>query len=410
MSLNVEKLRAEFPVLSRTVNGKPLVYLDNAATTLKPKPVVAAVTEHFLNGAANVHRGLHFLSEAATRQFEDTREKARKFINARETQEIIFTTGTTGGINLVALSFGRKFLQPGDEVLITHMEHHSNIVPWQMLQEEKGIKLKVAPINDAGELILEEFEKLITPRTRLISVVWISNSLGTVNPVEDIIKMAKARDIRVLVDAAQAAAHLAIDVQKLDVDFLVYSGHKLYGPTGVGVLYAKRHLLEAMPPVFGGGDMIRSVSFDKTVFAPPPYKFEAGTPDIGGVIGLGATLDYVTNLGIANLAAREAELLAYGTGLLQDIKGVRLIGTAKKKTSILAFTLKSGDTDIHPHDIGTLLDQDGVAVRAGHHCTQPLMARFGVPATARASMAFYNTKEELDQLAAGIKRIIEVFK
>ncbi len=401
---DLEKIRADFPILQRTVRDKPLVYLDNGATNLKPKYVVDVLSEHLLMGASNVHRGVHYLSEQATMNFESVREKVRKLINARSTEEIIFTSGTTIAINIIAKSFG-TFLKQGDEVIISHMEHHSNIVPWQMLRDEKGIVLKVAPINDAGELDFPAFEKLITDRTRLVSMVWISNALGTINPVEKIIAAAHAKNIPVLLDGAQAIAHVQTDVQKLDVDFLVFSSHKMCGPTGVGVIYGKKELLNKMPPVIGGGDMIRSVTFEKTEYAGLPSKFEAGTPDIAGVIGFGAALDYLTSIGIDNIRAWEKELLTYGTQKLSAIKGLRIIGTAKEKVSIISFVLD----DIHPHDVGSILDQEGIAVRAGHHCTQPVMQRFGVPATTRASFSFYNSKHDIDVLVAGISKVQEIF-
>ncbi len=405
---NVDKVRDDFPVLSTEARGKPLIYLDNAATTLKPKVVVAAVERHFLMGAANVHRGVHYLSEAATRLFDQTRERTRTFLNARDNAEIIFTTGTTMGVNLVAQSYGRAFLEEGDEILISHMEHHSNIVPWQMLCEQKGTKLVVAPVNDRGEIIVEAFAKLVTPRTRIVSTVYISNALGTINPIQDLIRIARERgapDLVYMVDAAQAVAHVPIDVQALGADFLAFSGHKLFGPTGIGVLWGRRELLEKMPPFLGGGDMIRSVTFEKTTYAALPAKFEAGTPNIGGVIGLGAAIDYVQHLGLENINAHEQELLAYATPRLAEIPGLRLIGTAAKKTSILGFVLD----DVHPHDIGSLLDAEGIAIRAGHHCTQPLMARFDVPATARASFSMYNKTDEVDALVAAIHKVKRLF-
>lgn len=405
---DIKKVRDDFPVLATEARGKPLIYLDNAATTLKPKVVVAAVERHFLMGAANVHRGVHHLSEAATLLFDKTRERAKGFLNAKDSAEIIFTTGTTMGVNLVAHSYGRHFLKEGDEILISHMEHHSNIVPWQMLCEAKGTILKVAPVNDRGEIIVEEFTKLLSPRTKIVSTVYISNALGTVNPIQDLIKIARERgaaDLVYMVDAAQAVAHIAIDVQTLGADFLAFSGHKLFGPTGVGVLWGRRALLEKMPPFLGGGDMIRSVTFEKTTYAALPAKFEAGTPNIGGVIGLGAAIDYVKHLGLERINAYEQELLAYATPRLSEIPGLRLVGTAAKKTSIIGFVLD----DVHPHDIGSLLDAEGIAVRAGHHCTQPLMARFGVPATARASFSMYNTKDEVDALVSAIHKVKRLF-
>ena len=402
--LDIQAVRRDFPVLDQLARGKPLIYMDNAATTLKPTSVVEAVTEHYRMGAANVHRGVHFLSEEATRKFDASREKVRAFLNAKEAAEVIFTSGTTGAINLVAHSFGAR-LKPGDEIIVSEMEHHSNIVPWQLLCERQGTILRVAPINDAGELLLPELEQLINPRTRLVSIVAVSNALGTINPIEQIIAMAHSRDIPVLLDCAQAVAHKALDVQALGVDFLAFSAHKLFGPTGVGVLYGRRALLDTMPPFQSGGDMIRSVSFAKTTYAELPAKFEAGTPHIAGVIGLGAAIDYVNALGLERIAAAEAELLHYGTSCLRQIKGLHQVGTAAQKTSILGFTLD----DIHPHDIGTLLDQEGIAIRAGHHCTQPLMQRFGLPATARASLSFYNTKAEIDALVVAIEKTQRLF-
>lgn len=400
----VKKIRADFPILTVQARGKPLIYLDNAATALKPKQVVDAEMEHLLYGASNVHRGVHFLSEMATRKFEESREKVRAFINARDTAEVIFTSGTTAGINLLAYSFG-SLLKEDDEILISHMEHHSNIVPWQMLAERTGVKVKVVPIDDRGDLIMEEFARLLGPKTRLVAMVAVSNALGTINPIEEIIRLAHAKDVPVLLDCAQAAPHMAIDVQKLDVDFLTISSHKLFGPTGVGVLYGKRARLEALPPFLGGGDMIRSVSFERTTYAPLPAKFEAGTPNISGVIGLGAAIDYIQSIGLDKIAAYEHELLEYGTKILSEIEGLTLVGTARNKASILGFVLG----DVHPHDIGTVLDQEGIAIRAGHHCAQPVMSRFGVPATARASLAFYNTKDEIDALAKAIVKCQGLF-
>jgi cysteine desulfurase/selenocysteine lyase len=405
-SFDFMKVREDFPILGRTVrDGKALVYLDNAATTLKPRPVLDAVYQHYAYGASNIHRGVHFLSEEATRLYEGARETVRRFINARETAEVIFTSGTTAAINTVAKTWGKKNVGPGDEVLITHMEHHANIVPWQMLREETGCILKVAPINDRGELIMDEFEKLVTPRTKLISVVYTSNSLGTVNPVRDIIRIARKNNCKVLLDAAQTVAHTRVDVQELDCDFLVFSGHKLFATSGVGVLYGKRDLLESMPPLMGGGDMIKSVTFEKTTYAGLPARLEAGTPAIGGAIGLGAAIDYVEAIGFDAIATQEKDLLQYATGLMTAIPGVRLIGTAAEKASILSFVVDG----IHPHDMGTLLDAEGVAVRAGHHCTQPVMQRFKIPATTRASFSFYNTRADADALASAVRKAIEVF-
>ncbi len=405
-SLDLARIREDFPILARTVrDGKALVYLDNAATTLKPRPVLDAVYHHYAYGASNIHRGVHFLSEEATRLYEGARETVRRFINARETAEVIFTSGTTSAINIVAKTWGKQNIAAGDEVLITHMEHHANIVPWQMLREETGCVLKVAPINDRGELMMDEFEKLVTPRTKMISVVYTSNSLGTINPVRDIIRIARRHGAKVLLDAAQTVAHAKVDVQNLDCDFLVFSGHKLFATSGVGVLYGKRDILESMPPLMGGGDMIKSVTFEKTTYAGLPARLEAGTPAIGGAIGLGAAIDYVTAIGFDAIAAQEKDLLDYATGLMTAIPGVRLIGTAAAKASIVSFVVEG----VHPHDMGTLLDAEGVAVRAGHHCTQPVMQRFKIPATTRASFSFYNTRADADALARAVKKAIEVF-
>ena len=405
VSFDVWRIREDFPILRRKVHGKPLVYLDNAATSQKPDAVIKALTRYYTLENSNVHRGVHALSEQATRDYEDARTKAKRFLNAASEREIIFVRGATEGINLVMHSYGRKHVQAGDEVLITTMEHHSNIVPWQILCEEKGARLRVAPINDAGELILEDFEKLLNPSTRFVSVAHVSNALGTINPVQRIVEMAHRRGIPVLVDGAQAAPHLKIDVRELDCDFYVISGHKMYGPTGVGVLYGKAELLEAMPPYQGGGDMISSVSFEKTTYNQLPYKFEAGTPDIAGVIGLGAAIDYLDEIGLEKAAAHEHELLSYANAAISRIPGVRLIGTAREKAGVLSFVVEG----VHPHDVGTILDQEGIAIRTGHHCAQPLMQRFGVPATARASLALYNTSEEIDALVAGLHKVKKVF-
>lgn len=401
-----EAVRLDFPILDqrRVRNDKALVYLDNAATTLKPVSVVEAISKHYLYGASNVHRGVHFLSEVATADYDAAREKVRAFLNARETAEIIFTSGTTASINLVARSYG-SLLQAGDEVVISHMEHHSNIVPWQMLAERQKIVLKVAPIDERGDIILEELERLVTAKTRIVSVVAISNALGTINPLSEIRRIANRHGAKLLVDAAQAVAHMPIDVQAMDCDFLAFSGHKLFGPTGIGVLYGKRDLLEQMPPVQGGGDMIRTVTFEKTTYADLPLRHEAGTPHIAGVIGLGAAIDYVQKLGLAAIAEREEQLLKYGTERLTALPGLKLIGTARHKASILSFVLDG----IHPHDIGTLLDEEGIAVRAGHHCAQPLMQRYGVPATARASLSFYNRASDIDALVAAIEKTQRIF-
>ena len=404
-AFDVERIRKDFPILSQQIHGKPLVYLDNAATSQKPRVVLETLRRFYLSECANVHRAVHELSERATADYEGARMKIQRFLNAAEDREIIFVRGTTEAINLVASSFGKKFVKEGDEILISAMEHHSNIVPWQILCEEKGAKLRVAPINDDGELILPEFEKLLNARTRLVSICHVSNALGTVNPIARIIAMAHSRNIPVLVDGAQSAPHFRLNVQELDCDFYAFSGHKLYGPTGVGVLYGKASLLEAMPPYQSGGDMISSVTFEKTLYNKLPYKFEAGTPNIADVIGLGAAIDYVGQIGLENAAAYEQGLLSYATERIAPLPGVRVIGTAREKAAVLSFVME----DVHPHDIGTILDQEGIAVRAGHHCAQPLMDRFGVPATARASFAFYNTAEEVDALAAGIEKVREVF-
>ena len=404
-ALDVKKTRSDFPNLHIQVHSKPLVYLDNAATTFKPKCVIEAMDAYYSQGTSNVHRGVHYLSEHATQAFEEARKTVAKFLNAAKPQEIIFTRGATESINLVAQSYGRTFLKAGDEILISHMEHHSNIVPWQILCEQTGCVLKVAPINRQGEIIWKEFLRLLGPKTKIVSVVWVSNSLGTVNPVGNIIKEAHQHGAVVLVDGAQAVTHAPVDVLALDCDFFVFSGHKIFGPTGVGVLYGKEKLLEAMPPYQGGGDMIASVTFAKTTYNVLPYKFEAGTPAIAEVIGLGEALRYVQSIGFADMAAQKKELLEYGTQVLSAIPGVTLIGTAKEKTSIISFIVEG----IHPHDLGTLVDEEGVAIRTGHHCTQPVMDFFGVPATARASLAFYNTKEELDVLAKAIHKTKELF-
>lgn len=402
---DVHKIREDFPILKQRVNGKPLVYLDNAATSQKPKAVLDALKRYYTEDNANVHRGVHELSQRATKAYEDARVKVQHFLNARDSHEIIFVRGTTEAINLVAMTYGRKNVGAGDEVLISAMEHHSNIVPWQILCEEKGAKLRVAPINDAGELLLDDFEKLLSSRTKLVAVAHVSNALGTINPISRIIELAHRANAPVLVDGAQAAPHLRIDVQALDCDFYTVSGHKLFGPTGIGVLYGKAALLEAMPPFQGGGDMISSVTFEKTLYNVIPYKFEAGTPNIAGVIGLGTGIDYVNTVGLENIGAYEHELLSYATARLSEIAGLRIIGTAKDKAAVLSFVLEG----VHPHDAGTILDQEGIAVRTGHHCAQPVMHRFGIPATTRASLAFYNTKEEVDALVEGIKKVKEIF-
>ena len=404
-SFDVARIRKDFPILKELINGKPLVYLDNAATSQKPQVVIDALVNYYMTENSNVHRGVHTLSQRATDSYEEARVKVQQFINAADDKEVVFVRGTTEGINLVAQTYGRENIGPGDEIIISAMEHHSNIVPWQILCEEKGARLKVAPINDDGELLLDEFESLLGPRTRLVSIVHQSNALGTINPVEQIVELAHARGVPVLLDGAQAVAHVPIDVQKIGCDFYAFSGHKLYGPTGVGALYGRADLLNAMPPYQGGGEMIRSVSYEKTLYNVIPAKFEAGTQNIAGSIGLGVAIDYVSGLGIENIAAYENELVAYGTEKLSEIEPVRLIGTARHKGSILSFVMENA----HPHDVGTILDSEGIAVRTGHHCAQPLMDRYGVPATVRASLAFYNTREEIDTLVKGIDRVIEVF-
>ena len=403
---DVEKIREDFPVLKQKIHGKPLVYLDSAATAQKPQAVIAAIRKFHEVDCANIHRGVHELSQRSTAAYEETRAKAKRFLNARSKNELIFVRGATEGINLVASSWGRKNVKEGDEIVISALEHHSNIVPWQMLCEEKGAKLRVIPCNDRGELILEEYEKLLGPRARMVAVGHVSNALGTVNPVRQIIEMAHRAGALALIDGAQAAPHMKVDVQALDADFYAFSGHKVFGPTGIGVLYGKARLLNAMPPYQGGGDMIRTVTFEKTTYAELPYKFEAGTPNIAGGIGMGAALDYVAQIGFDKIAAYEHELLDYGTEALARIPGLRMIGTAREKAAVLSFVIEG----IHPHDIGTVLDRMGIAVRTGHHCAQPVMDRFGIPATTRASLACFNTRDELDQLALGIRKVQEMFR
>ena len=403
-AFDVEKIRRDFPILHQKVHGKPLVYLDNAATTQKPLAVIEAIANYYRHDNSNIHRGVHTLSERATEAYEKVRVAAQKFLNAADTREIIFVRGTTEAINLVAQSYGRKNVGSGDEVLITAMEHHSNIVPWQLLCEEKDARLRVAPINDRGELLLEEFEKLLGPKTKIVAVGHLSNALGTINPVREIVRMAHARNIPVLVDGAQAAPRIPVDVQALDCDFYAISGHKMYGPTGIGVLYGKAEFLEAMPPYQGGGDMIASVTFDKTVYNRLPYKFEAGTPNIADTIGLGAAIEYLNHLGVETIDRHEADLLSYATQAVESIPGVRVVGTAREKAGVLSFVMD----EVHPHDIGTILDSEGIAVRTGHHCAQPVMQRFNIPATARASFGLYNTRKEVDALVAGIQKVREV--
>ncbi len=405
ISFDVERYRKDFPILTQFVHGKPLVYLDNAATTQKPNAVLDIQNIYYREQNANIHRGVHRLSELATFEYEKARGKIKNFINAAENKEIIFTAGTTAGINLIAQSFGKTFLHEGDEVLISAMEHHSNIVPWQIMCEERGAVLRVIPMTDEGELIMDEYQKMLTPKTKIVSVVYVSNSLGTVNPVKRIIELAHQNGSKVLIDGAQAVAHMKVDVRELDCDFFVFSGHKLFGPTGIGAMYGKAELLDRMKPYQGGGDMILSVTFEKTTYNELPYKFEAGTPNIVGAIGLGAAIDYVNTIGLEAIGRYEHELLEYGTELLKKIDGVRLIGTAKEKASVLSFVMEQA----HPHDIGTILDSEGIAVRTGHHCTQPVMQRLGIPATARASISFYNTKSELDSLVRGINKVKEIF-
>ena len=405
IGFDVEKVREDFPILREKVHGKPLVYLDNAATSQKPQVVIDTLNRYYKVENSNIHRGIHFLSEQATRAYEDARGRVRHFLNASDTREIVFVRGTTEGINLVAQSYGRTFIKGGDEVLISAMEHHSNIVPWQILCEQVGARLRVIPINDDGELLIDEYGKLLNEKTKFVSVAHVSNALGTINPVKQIIEMAHRRGVPVLIDGAQAAPHLKVDVQELDCDFYAFSGHKLYGPTGVGVLYGKASLLDAMPPYQGGGDMISSVTFEKTLYNVLPYKFEAGTPNIAGGIGLGVAIEYLGRIDLEARAAYERALLNCATEALSAITGVRIIGTAKEKASVLSFVLDG----VHPHDIGTILDHEGIAIRTGHHCAMPVMQRFGVPATARASLAFYNTREEIDALAGAIHKVKKVF-
>ena len=402
---DVARIREDFPILDQMVNGKPLVYLDNAATTQKPQVVIDALVNYYTSDNSNVHRGVHTLSQRATEDFDIGRSKARQFLNAGSDQEIIFVKGTTDGINLVAQSYARPNLGEGDDIIISTMEHHSNIIPWQVLCQEKGAHLRVIPVSDAGELLIDEYEKLLTPRTKLVAITHVSNVLGTVNPIEQIVEIAHNRGVPVLVDGAQAVPHMAVDVQKLGCDFYVFSGHKIYGPTGIGVLYGKSELLEAMPPYQLGSEMIKSVTFEHTIYNDLPFKFEPGTPHIAGVIGMGAAIDYLNGIGMDRIDAYEHDLLEYGMECLSGIDGVQLIGTAPGKSSVMSFVMDSA----HPHDIGTILDTEGVAVRTGHHCAQPLMHRFGVPATARASLSFYNTKDEIDLLVKAIDRVIEVF-
>lgn len=402
---DVERIRGDFPVLRQTVNGKPLVYLDNAASSQVPQVVIDRGSVYLEHEHSNIHRGVHYLSQKATTAYEGAREKVKRFINAREAKECIFVRGATEGINLVMYGYGRKFIEQGDEIIISAMEHHANIVPWQMLCEEKGAHLRVIPMNDAGELLLDEYEALLNERTKFVALAHVSNALGTINPIRQMTEQAHKYGVPVLIDGAQSAPHMPIDVQQLDCDFYTFSGHKMFAPTGSGVIYGKAELLEQMNPFQGGGDMIRNVTFEKTTYAGLPNKFEAGTPAIASQIGLGAAIDYLNGIGREAAAKHEAQLLQYATERLSAIEGVRIIGTARQKASVLSFVID----DIHPHDIGTILDQEGIAVRAGHHCAQPVMQRFNVPATARASFAFYNTKDEVDVLARTIERVIEIF-
>jgi cysteine desulfurase/selenocysteine lyase len=402
---DVERVREDFPVLRQMVNGKPLVYLDNAASSQVPQVVIDRGSKYLREEHSNIHRGVHYLSMKATTAYEGAREKVRRFINARDAKECIFVRGATEGINLVMHGYGRQFVGAGDEVVVSAMEHHANIVPWQMLCEEKGARLRVIPMNDAGELLLDEYDALLNERTKIVAVAHISNALGTVNPVKEMISTAHKHGVPVLLDGAQSAPHLTVDVQDLDCDFFVLSGHKMFAPTGSGIVYGKAEWLERMNPFQGGGDMIRTVTFEKTTYAGLPGKFEAGTPAIASQIGLGAAIDYLNSIGRERAVAYERELLSYATAKISAIEGVRIIGTAREKASVLSFVIEG----VHPHDIGTILDQEGIAVRAGHHCAQPVMQRFKVPATARASFAFYNTKDEVDTLARAIQRVIEVF-
>jgi len=404
-AFDAERVRADFPILARRVNGKPLVYLDNAATSQKPRSVIETIERYYSDENANIHRGVYYLSSRATEAYEGAREKARAFLNAREAREVIFVRGTTEAVNLVASSFGHARLERGDEVLVSAMEHHSNIVPWQMICAERGATLRVIPMDRSGELLLDEYQRLLTARTKLVALVHLSNSLGTINPIADMTALAHARGAVVLVDGAQAAPHMPVDVQALGCDFYTVSGHKMFGPTGIGLLYGRAEQLEALPPYQGGGDMIRSVTFAQTTYAPIPAKFEAGTPHIAGAIGLGAAIDYLGRLDRVAAAAHEADLLAYAHERLVQVPGVRFVGTAASHAAVLSFVLEG----VHAHDVGTIVDQEGVAIRTGHHCTQPVMEFFGVPATARASFAFYNTRADADALAAAVAKVRALF-
>ncbi len=404
--LDVDRIRRDFPILARTIHDKPLVYLDNAATAQKPQSVIDAISDYYTSINANIHRGVHLLSVAATEGYETARRKLRLFINAAKSEEIVFVRGATEGVNLVAQALARPMLNRGDEIVITTMEHHSNIVPWQMVCEQTGATLRVAPINDAGELIVEEYRRLLGSRTKIVAFAHVSNALGTINPVRELASLARDCGAITLIDGAQAAPHLRVDVRELGCDFYVLSSHKMFGPTGVGILYGRHELLDRMSPYQSGGEMIKSVTFEKTIYNDVPHKFEAGTPDIAGAIGLGAAVDYLNGVGLEAIAAHEHDLLEYGTAVLSTIPGVTLVGTAKEKAAVLSFTIDG----IHPHDVGTILDHEGIAVRTGHHCAQPVMDRFGLPATVRASLAFYNTRSEIDALAGALRRVIEVFR
>ncbi|MDR3708100.1 MAG: cysteine desulfurase [Capsulimonadaceae bacterium] len=404
-TFDVDAIRNDFPILKQCVHGRPLVYLDNAATTQKPQEVIDAIVRYYTETNANIHRGVHLLSEKATKEHEDARKIVKRFLNASSTQEIVFVRGCTEAINLVADSWGSENLGPGDEILVSNMEHHSNIVPWQLLCQRTGAVLKVIPIDDAGDLLMDEYQKLLGPRTKIVSVVHLSNALGTINPVREITRLAHEAGARVLIDGAQSVPHIPVDVQDIGCDFFAFSGHKIYGPTGIGVLYGKRELLEAMRPYQGGGDMISSVTFEETTYNALPYKFEAGTPNIEGAIALGTAIEYVERIGLEAIAAHERDVLEYGAQRLLETPGVTLIGTSRHKASILSFVLEG----VHPHDVGTILDQEGVAIRTGHHCVQPVMKRYGIPATARVSLACYNTRGEIDALVAGLKKVVEIF-
>jgi cysteine desulfurase / selenocysteine lyase len=405
MAIDMAAVREEFPILRQGVHGRPLVYLDNAATTQKPQAVIDRLMRYYAEENANVHRGVHRLTERATEAYEASRATVGRFLNAREPAEIVFVRGTTEAINLVAATYGRTHVSRGDEIVLSTMEHHSNIVPWQIVCEQSGARLRIIPVSDAGELDLDAYEALLTDRTRMVSIVHVSNALGTINPVKEIVRLAHRRGIPVLVDGAQAVAHLTVDVQDLGCDFYALSGHKMFGPTGIGILYGRSPLLDAMPPYQGGGDMIRSVTFDRTLYADPPSRFEAGTPHVAGAVGLAAAIEYVSAIGFDQIAACERELLDYATAVLARVTGLRAIGTAREKVGVLSFVVDG----VHPHDIGTILDREGVAIRTGHHCCQPLMDRLGVPATARASLAFYNTRDDIDALGAALVRVREIF-